>query len=274
MNLFPGSIKTIEWQSIYRSTTLYVRAVIRNLDTDEEIDTVDLSHAGSGRYRGTFTLPQDSSGLGYFISETVAPYSDSGYTTPDGNEGVGHTIYQVIEQIQKVAAVAPQPLNRRGEELSYNRISNIFENLLKPIMKMLEKRFDDIDTQIKKEVKVEVSMDKVIGEFGDLKRLISSMEESIRANKDAFIAFGKSSSQGQKEIRNILEALSKAASSLDSVSSSLDKKSKTTSEALLVVVKEVKIIVKLMDTLIDMQESEGALKNQLKEFKRKLDQLI
>jgi len=61
--------------------TYYVRAYIRKSLDDTLLATVDLTNAGSQRFKYTYHLPADPSGEGMYIDITTRVFTDSGYTT-------------------------------------------------------------------------------------------------------------------------------------------------------------------------------------------------
>lgn len=63
------------------SSTYYVQAVVKNSATGATITTINLTDQGSQRFTGSFDVPQDPLGFGYYIDITTSVYTDSGYTT-------------------------------------------------------------------------------------------------------------------------------------------------------------------------------------------------
>ena len=84
MQLFPSQNFTIVRQlsvAPSESGTYYVRAIVRNAQSDVVVSTLNLLVKTGYRYTGTFLLPPDPLGLGYFVSIVTSVYTDSGYTT-------------------------------------------------------------------------------------------------------------------------------------------------------------------------------------------------
>ena len=99
--LQPGNSFTIVRQipNHLDTNTNYVQAVIRNAYTDAVIDTVKLTDKGSQRFSKNWQVPADPSGQGFFISIVTSVYTDSGYTTKNGNYGDDENTYLVQDRI-------------------------------------------------------------------------------------------------------------------------------------------------------------------------------
>src|SRR5437879_1246261 len=78
------------------STQYYVQAVIRNAKTDALIATVQLTDQGDQhRYSKAWQVPQDQTGLGFYLLIETSVYTDSGYTTKSQNYGDKYETYLV-----------------------------------------------------------------------------------------------------------------------------------------------------------------------------------
>lgn len=82
------SLNPREYFTIFRGlsdhsdlSTYYVRAVIKNIRTNETLDTVDLTDLGDRQFKKDWQIPADTSGNGFWIGIVTSVYSDSGYTT-------------------------------------------------------------------------------------------------------------------------------------------------------------------------------------------------
>jgi hypothetical protein len=151
MIIQPGSVKYIEWakDDPADASTIYPQCKVRNLETDDLIATVNLTSSDGRRFRGSYTTPQDRSGLGYYISEFIQVYSDAGHTTQGTQYADSHAVFQVSEYIQRVASVQPGP----GPVIDYSVIANVIEDIYKRIQKKdldaLRKEIDDKLAEIK-----------------------------------------------------------------------------------------------------------------------------
>jgi hypothetical protein len=99
--LQPGNSFTVVRQipNHLDTDTNYVQAVIRNAYTDAIIDTIQLTDKGGQRFSKNWQVPADSSGQGFFVSIVTSVYTDSGYTTKNGNYGDDENTYLVQDRI-------------------------------------------------------------------------------------------------------------------------------------------------------------------------------
>lgn len=133
MTYTPGATITLEFVAFDGQTGLYPQCIVRNLDTDAIIATVNLTDAGGGRYRGTCLAPNNSNGgLGYYISETTVIYSDSGHTSADANYSIASVIHQVIDAVIPNVGMGGGATSR----VDYNVISNIVEDIIRTTLKV------------------------------------------------------------------------------------------------------------------------------------------
>lgn len=79
--------------------TNYVRAVIRNAYTDAIIDTLDLTGRGAQRFSKNWQVPADPGGQGFYVSIVTSVYTDSAYTTKNGNYGDEESTYLVQDRL-------------------------------------------------------------------------------------------------------------------------------------------------------------------------------
>lgn len=82
--------------------TNYVQAVIRNASTDAIIDTIQLDNKGGQRFTKNWQVPADTSGQGFYVSIVTSVYTDSGYTTKNGNYGDEEATYLVQERVLRL----------------------------------------------------------------------------------------------------------------------------------------------------------------------------
>lgn len=80
------------------STTYYVRAFIRWADTDELIDTLNLTDMTDQRFKVNFPVPADGTGLGRPLTITTKVYTNSGYTILSNTYGIRETVYLVFDR--------------------------------------------------------------------------------------------------------------------------------------------------------------------------------
>lgn len=100
--LNPGQIKGVTYQISNPqdlATLYYVQCVVRNSVTLATITIINLASKGNGLYVGSYSVPQDSTGVGYELFETVSVYTDSGYTLLSPNYSIVNTPYDVRFQL-------------------------------------------------------------------------------------------------------------------------------------------------------------------------------
>ncbi len=100
MQLFPQKNFTIVRQlsvAPFETGTYYVRAIVRNAQTDATLATVNMVFKTGYRYTGMFFAPADPSNQGYFVSIITSVYTDSGYTTKSESWSDEENTYLVSE---------------------------------------------------------------------------------------------------------------------------------------------------------------------------------
>ncbi len=143
------------------SGTYYVRAVIRNAETDTLIDTVNLTDKGNRRFVGVWRAIVDKSGQGTLISIMTAVYSDSGYTTPSTVYGQEMETYLILERFNPneiVRALGPA-LGGDGVKVDYKKIGELIDSSIEkkitPALKLLEElEKSDKDEEVIKEIRL------------------------------------------------------------------------------------------------------------------------
>ena len=108
------------------STTYYVRAFIRNAKTDALLATLNLEDKGSQRFTKTWQVPQDPTGLGFYITITTLVYTNSGYTTLSTTYGSEQHEFLIQDRINPFLGVA-------SPDIDYKRIKKIVEEVIKQI---------------------------------------------------------------------------------------------------------------------------------------------
>ncbi len=125
------------------STTYYVQAKIRRCVDDTVLQTINLTDLGSRRFKGSYTVPADSSGVGFYIDITTTVYTDSGYTTKSTTYSEELEQYLVWDRVTKLGGGGGG-----GSDIDYKKIQKMLD-LIKtdfpkippadysPILKML-----------------------------------------------------------------------------------------------------------------------------------------
>jgi hypothetical protein len=132
MILIPGTTHTITWtrQNLLDEATYYVRAVIRDVRTDEILSTVTLTEIASGRFSGSWSVVQDKSNRGREIDIEKTVYEDSGYTTPSAVYGRWVERYTVLD-IKQSNNTGGSSAQRHA--VDYSLIAQMIENAVKRI---------------------------------------------------------------------------------------------------------------------------------------------
>jgi len=107
------------------SGSYYVRAVVRNADSDAIIGTVNLSDKGDGhRFSAEWYVPQDPSGSGLYIVITTSVYTDAGYTTKSGNYGDKYDTYLIQKRLTR------NDIPFGGSDISYKKVEEIVKRVV------------------------------------------------------------------------------------------------------------------------------------------------
>ena len=125
MQLAPNSPIPVSYTTgIPDDTTLYyVRAVLRDTQSDQILQTLNLTNVSSipNRYQGVFNGISDPSGLGRAVDITVSVYTDSGYT-------ILSTSYQVFQL--NYVILQPWIMNLGtggGMNIDYDKLQKMFD---------------------------------------------------------------------------------------------------------------------------------------------------
>ena len=125
IQLDPGEIFAITRQldDPNDTNTNYVQVFIRDARTDSLIDTIQLTDKGNQRFRGTWEVEQDTSGLGTYITITSKVYTDSGYTTLHSTYAILEEEYLIQSRYNREKHYAGRPPG--PSETDYERIKKI-----------------------------------------------------------------------------------------------------------------------------------------------------
>ena len=109
------------------TTTYYVRAYIRNAESDTLLDTVDLVDKGDQRFRGTWYVPMDPSGQGFYVTILTKVFTDSGHTTE--SDTYGRTEEEFLIQQRWNAALG----GGGGVDVDYKKVRRKIQEEMKGI---------------------------------------------------------------------------------------------------------------------------------------------
>lgn len=205
------------------SATYYVRAVIRNAYTDAILDTLDLTDKGSQRFKKDWLVPQETSGLGGFISIVTSVYTDSGYTTKSENYSDEENTYLwanltsnvgggggfsekfdyrrlrgiVQEEIAKIPPVPafPEIPTPKEYQMKWDEVFSLIDSVEKKIdalptennddMPIMEKLDDVLGAIEAKEVTPETNLAPVLSALEDVKNEVKNNHNEHRSILDA-----------------------------------------------------------------------------------------
>jgi hypothetical protein len=116
------------------STVYYVRAVVRNAQTDALLATVDLTNQGDNhRYSHIYQLPADPLGQGFYILVTTSVYTDAGYTTKSNIYLDRYDTYLVMQRVNpNLAGIGG------GVDIDYKRIDRIVDKVVEEKLSKLK----------------------------------------------------------------------------------------------------------------------------------------
>ena len=126
MNINPQSTLRIVRQLADPSDagTYYVQAVVRNSATGATLETINLTDAGDQRFTGSYNVPGDASGNGFYIDVTTTVYTDAGYTTKSGNYGIEAQTYHVQQAWNHAMGIGG------GADVNYDKVRRIIQEEL------------------------------------------------------------------------------------------------------------------------------------------------
>ena len=166
-------------------TTYYVRAVIRNAKTAALIETLDLTDNGSGDFTGTFQVPQDTSGQGFYLKVATSVYTDSEYTTKSSNHADEGETYLVQDRLRRFGG------GGGGVDVDYDKIKKIVAKEVKKheakYKEGIGKRYDNLATGISNVLNsLTEAQTKILNamppepESTDLEPVLSGLEEIVQ----------------------------------------------------------------------------------------------
>lgn len=197
MQLNPGEVFPIVYQLNDPSDTgtYYVRAVIRNARTGATIETVNLTDDTGQRFSYPWTVIQDSSGLGLFITITVTVYTDSGYTAKAVNYGIVDTTHLIHERVNRSFG------GGGGVSVDYKRIAKMIKDEVAKI-KIKDSDFTPILTSLTKSEKNIISLVQSLEQDEALAHLKSEMSHAKEV-LSKISAFKESIQAAHSDVKNL-----------------------------------------------------------------------
>lgn len=164
------------------STTRYVQAKFYKPATSATaIKTVNLTDNGGQLFTGTYQIPADEGGNGYFLTMVIKVYDDSGYTTESNRYTRKQVDYLVHQRWDW-----PQMLRGRTE-FDYGRMEEIVK---KEMGGKIPEKIEDLNKGLKKLEDLEKNLKKVedrIGkihipetDFSSVIKAINNMDKGVR----------------------------------------------------------------------------------------------
>lgn len=160
--------------------TYYVRAYIRKSLDDTLLDTIDLTDAGSQRFKKTWQVASDPSGLGMYVDITTRVFTDSGYTTESD-------VYQK-ENYEYLIAQRYNPVyggGGGGSSIDYKKVRQIVKEEIDKIPQVEIPKQKEIDLKPVLEAIDGIEVSPIVKtekiELGGIIRLIEGVRMKIEA---------------------------------------------------------------------------------------------
>ena len=120
------------------TTTYYPQAVFRNALSFAVIATVNLTKQTDGSYTGNFTVPQDPSGLGMILLETVTIYTDAGHTSATN-------LYGILQNKHKVVNANANFGGGGGDNTDYDYLEKMIKKIVEEAIGGINFEQKDVD---------------------------------------------------------------------------------------------------------------------------------
>jgi hypothetical protein len=160
--------------------TYYVRAYIRKSLDDTLLDTIDLTDAGSQRFKKTWQVASDPSGLGMYVDITTRVFTDSGYTTESD-------VYQK-ENYEYLIAQRYNPVyggGGGGSSIDYKKVRQIVKEEIDKIPQVEIPKQKEIDLKPVLEAIDGIEVSPIVKtekiELGGIIRLIEGVRMAIES---------------------------------------------------------------------------------------------
>lgn len=120
------------------TNTYYPQAIFRNGLSFAVIGTVNLTKQTDGSYKGNFTVPQDPSGLGMIIVETLTIYNDSAHSD-------SVTQYQIEQIKHKIVNANANFSGGGGDYTDYQYIEKMVKKIIEEAIATIKFEQKDVD---------------------------------------------------------------------------------------------------------------------------------
>lgn len=159
------------------ASTYYVQAVIRKSSTGVIVKTVNLTDQGGQRFTGSFSVPGDVSGLGYYLDITSTVYTDSAYTTLSD-------IYQITNEPYYVRNLVPNNGgggSYGGDYTDYKKIEEMIKRYIESIEIPKIPTYKEVDLSPVAELRasVEAKMDTLHTEIGKVEGKVAETGDEL-----------------------------------------------------------------------------------------------
>lgn len=178
----PNTVSRLYYQlpQPWDTATYYVRAVVKDLLTNESLGTYDLDSLGSQAFSKEWTTPADNNGQGRTLVVTFTVYEDSGYTQPSPNYGTQAEYFNIYQPWTQVLG------NIGGGSVDYKEIRQI------------------VDAAIEKHEKNRKPDPKIVQD-------LQSLKDQIKVLKDQIVDLKKSDT----EVHSLLDSIPKSLEKID-----------------------------------------------------------
>lgn len=245
------------------SNTYYIRAYVRNAKTDELLTTVNLTDQGEQRFRGTWEVPADPSGEGFYVTITKKVFTDAPYITESPRYGRDEQLYLIQERYNPFLAGGGG-----GSDINYKTIRKIIkEEIENKIPKI------DLDPIIKAIQETQKRIETIEFPVIDLSPLI----ELTKLNSKEIINKIGAIRIPENDLTPLIRTLDKSLEELNSFKESSDKKTRgaisdikiALEKAITDIQKRVEENIKSIDTKIENAPTITLLERKQETIKRK-----
>lgn len=202
--LSPGQTKGTTYQISNPQdlgTPYFVQCVVRNSLSLSIISTINLKSQGNGLYTGSYFVPQDSSGVGYELFETVSVYTDSGYTQLSPNYSIVNTPYEVKFQLSAGTFGGANAGGYQPDLTDYKIIRDIVIEELAELAKNIKPK--DFDTKHLEE---------------GMRRLVNGLTAGMKIHREEMVKlFGTHKSETSKSLEELGKSIFSVGKSVNGI---------------------------------------------------------
>lgn len=175
------------------ATTYYPQTVFRLASDWSVLSTVSLAKQTDGSYKGSFSVPGDSSGLGFYIVETMNVYTDSLHTTLSTTYAQTQNTYKVKNELQNYGGSSV-------DRTDYNYIEKLVKKIVEEAVATIH--FEQKETDLS-------NLEKILKEIKDTQDphgiALQLLDKKLKGISKKEIVFPKG--EYEKHFINLYEGL-------------------------------------------------------------------